>query len=116
MWANGLQYSVVVAAARRDPQKYGGLLTDFSSGLEEGYWDPSAPVPGFNAYCSGPDGTDKYYDDNAWMAISFAEAYKNTCVNAPAAATALHLALLSQDRKQLAWALRIRTEPTRRKA
>jgi len=78
MWANGVQYSAVVAAARWNPAKYRKLLTDFSDGMESGYWDPQAPVPGFNAYCSGPGGTDKYYDDNAWLAISFAEAYKNT--------------------------------------
>lgn len=78
MWANGVQYSAVVAAARWNPAKYRKLLYDFSDGMESGYWDPQAPVPGFNAYCSGPGGTDKYYDDNAWLAISFAEAYKNT--------------------------------------
>ncbi len=78
MWANGVQYSAVVAAARWNPAKYRRLLIEFSDGMESGYWDPQAPVPGFNAYCSGPGGMDKYYDDNAWLAISFAEAYKNT--------------------------------------
>ena len=42
------------------------------------YWDPAAPVPGYNAWCSGPGGTDKYYDDNAWVAMDFVEAYKST--------------------------------------
>ena len=78
MWANGVQYSAVIAAARWNPVNYRKILYDFSDGMESGYWDPQALVPGFNAYCSGPGGTDKYYDDNAWLAISFAEAYKNT--------------------------------------
>lgn len=78
MWGNGIQLSVVVAAAGRNPNKYHPLLYAFADGLEKYYWDPQAPVPGFNAWCSGPGGTDKYYDDNAWVAISFTEAYKNT--------------------------------------
>ena len=40
MWANGVQYSAVVAAARWNPAKYGKLLLDFSDGMESGYWDP----------------------------------------------------------------------------
>jgi uncharacterized protein YyaL (SSP411 family) len=35
-------------------------------------------VPGYNAYCSGPNGTDKYYDDNAWMVLDFVNAYDAT--------------------------------------
>ena len=78
MWANGVQLSVLVAAAQRDPKKYRTALYDFSDGLQKYYWDPQAPVPGFNAWCSGPGGTDKYYDDNAWVAISYTEAYGST--------------------------------------
>lgn len=77
MWGNGVQFTVLAAAAQADPAKYRPILAEFADGLA-GYWDPSVPVPGYNAYCSGPGGTDKYYDDNEWMVLGFAEAYQNT--------------------------------------
>ena len=77
MWGNGVQYSVLAAAAREDPAPYRQVLYDFTDGLTT-YWDPSAPVPGYNAYCSGPGGTDKYYDDNEWMVLGYVEAYQST--------------------------------------
>lgn len=77
MWANGVQFPVLAAAARYDPIKYKPLLLDFFDGLQT-YWDPAGKPPGFNAWCSGPGGTDKYYDDNAWMVLDFVDAYQNT--------------------------------------
>ena len=77
MWANGVQYSVLALAARYDPAKYKQPLYEFTDGLQ-GYWDPTWTPPGYNAYCSGPGGTDKYYDDNAWMVEAFLEAYGST--------------------------------------
>ena len=77
MWANGVQFTVLAAAARENPKKYKTALYEFAHGLES-YWDPKAPVPGYNAYCSGPGGTDKYYDDNEWMALGLVEAYQAT--------------------------------------
>ena len=145
MWGNGVQFSVLTAAAKEDPGKYKAALYDFTDGLSA-YWDASAPVPGYEAYCSGPGSEDKYYDDNEWMVLGFLEAYqnthdakfldmaratqnfvlsgwddklgggiywklehksKNTCSNAPAAASALRLDQLTGDREQGAWALRI---------
>ena len=145
MWGNGVQFSVLAAAAREDPARYRAALDSFTSGLQT-YWDPQSPVPCYNAYCSGPGGTDKYYDDNEWMVLGFVEAYqatkdakflqlardtqkfvlsgwddalgggiywkithksKNTCSNAPAAASALRLAQVAGDEDQIAWALKI---------
>ncbi|MBC8136465.1 MAG: AGE family epimerase/isomerase, partial [Fibrella sp.] len=99
------------------------------------------------AYCSGPNGTDKYYDDNQWIVLADLEAFeatrdrsflreawatqkfvlsgwdeklgggiywdlkhqtKNTCSNAPAAASALRLYQLTKDKEQLKWAIKIR--------
>ncbi len=77
MWGNGVQLTVLAAAAKADPAKYQPILANFTDGLQ-GYWDPTAPVPAYNAYCSGPGGTDKYYDDNEWMVLGFTEAYQNT--------------------------------------
>ena len=77
MWGNGVQFSALVGASRHNPAKYKQALYDFREGLQT-YWDPIAPVPGFNAYCSGPGGTDKYYDDNEWLVLGFTEAYEIT--------------------------------------
>ncbi len=77
MWGNGVQFTALAAAAREDPPKYKQALYDFFDGLQN-YWDPAVAVPGYNSYCSGPNGTDKYYDDNEWMVLGFVEAYQNT--------------------------------------
>lgn len=79
MWANGVQWRVLTVATQADPAKYGPSLAAFGRGLND-YWDPQpkGSPPGFNAYCSGPGGDDKYYDDNAWMVLGFLEAYGAT--------------------------------------
>jgi len=148
MWGNGVQFSVLAAAAKEDPAKYRAALYDFTDGLTT-YWDPQpkGSPPGYNAYCSGPGGTDKYYDDNEWMVLGYVEAYqnthdpkflalaratqdfvlsgwdetlgggvywkldhqsKNTCSNAPAAASALRLDQVAGDREQGAWGIKIK--------
>jgi len=148
MWGNGVQFSVLAAAAKEDPAKYRAVLYEFTDGLTT-YWDPQpkGSPPGYNAYCSGPGGTDKYYDDNEWMVLGYVEAYqstndpkflalaratqnfvlsgwddklgggiywkldhqsKNTCSNAPAAASALRIDQLTGDREQGAWGMKIK--------
>jgi hypothetical protein len=74
MWGNGVQFSSLVGAIRYDPDTYLPILTAFSGGLRK-YWDESAAIPGFDAYWASPGHSDKYYDDNAWLVIGFAEAY-----------------------------------------
>ena len=80
MWDNGVQFRALVDASRYDPAKYKPLLAAYGDGLRQYYWDPrpKGSPPGFNAYCSGPGGDDKYYDDNAWMVLGFVEAYDQT--------------------------------------
>jgi hypothetical protein len=145
-WDNGVQWRALVDAARYQPAKYDPLLETYGEGLHQYYWDPQVAIPGFNAYCSGPGGDDKYYDDNAWLALGFLEAYaqthqpkyllwanetqafvlsgwdeklgggiywklkhesKNTCVNAPAAVSALRLSVLGKEPDQLVWGQRL---------
>ena len=43
-----------------------------------GYWDPKVEIPGYEAAPTKGHGHDKYYDDNAWLAIAFLEAYETT--------------------------------------
>jgi hypothetical protein len=76
-WGNGVELALLVDATRYNSAKYGPMLNDFSQGLAA-YWNPSGPVPGYNATMSGPNGTDRFYDDNAWLATDFAEAYSAT--------------------------------------
>jgi predicted alpha-1,6-mannanase (GH76 family) len=47
-------------------------------GWLEAYWDKDAPIPAYDAYFASPTGDDKYYDDNAWMALTFTEAFELT--------------------------------------
>jgi rhamnogalacturonyl hydrolase YesR len=77
MWANGVQFSALVGAARHEPQRYKPTMYAFARSLER-YWDKNSNPPGFDAYFASPDGDDKYYDDNAWLVLGFAEAYRDT--------------------------------------
>lgn len=77
MWANGVQFSALVGATRHNPTRYRPILDAFTRGLEK-YWDKTNANPGFDAYFSSPNGDDKYYDDNQWLVLGFAEAYRTT--------------------------------------
>ncbi len=77
MWANGVQFSALTGAARHNPRRYRPVMDAFFRGLDR-YWDADAPVPGYDAYWSSRDSDDKYFDDNAWMVLTFTEAYALT--------------------------------------
>lgn len=77
MWGNGVAFSALVGGMRQDPPKYRPITAAFFDGMN-GYWDKDAPIPAYDAYLASPDGDDKYYDDNAWMVLTFAEAYSLT--------------------------------------
>jgi rhamnogalacturonyl hydrolase YesR len=147
MWSNGIVLGMLADATRYDPAQYKPILYNFTLGLTNYYWDPTAPVPAYNAYCSGPGGTDKFYDDNEWMVLDFVNAYeathdpaflsfarctqtfvlsgwdnvlgggiywkidhqqKNSCSNAPAAASAFRISQATGDMEQMGWGLTIR--------
>jgi len=77
MWGNGVQFSTLVGATKYEPARYKTTLYEFTEGLNR-YWDKDAPIPGFDAWFSSKDGDDKYYDDNAWLVLGFAEANRVT--------------------------------------
>jgi hypothetical protein len=62
---------------RYEPARYRPLIAAFFDGLN-GYWDGNALLPAYDAYLSSPGHSDKYYDDNEWMVLTFAEAYAQT--------------------------------------
>ena len=78
MWDNGVQFSVLTAAARKRPDEYLPVLGKYFGGLDA-HWDASRSPAGYQPYLAGPGGgDDRYYDDNAWMAIDFVYAYELT--------------------------------------
>jgi uncharacterized protein YyaL (SSP411 family) len=76
MWGNGIMFSALVSAARHDPKSYQPVMSDFFDALDR-YWDKKAPVPGYEP-APTQGGRDKYYDDNAWMVITYIEAFELT--------------------------------------
>lgn len=75
VWLQSVMFSNLVAAARIEPATYGQRLKDYFKALDA-YWDPKAKVPGYEPAPTRGNGSDKYYDDNAWLAISYLEAYE----------------------------------------
>lgn len=75
VWLQSVMFANLVAAARIEPDKYGGKLSAYFKALD-GYWDEKAEIPGYEPGLTKGNGHDKYYDDNAWLAIAFVEAYE----------------------------------------
>ena len=75
VWLQGVQFSNLVAAARVDPTAYAARLEKYFEALNQ-YWDSQAPIPGYEAAPTRGNGHDKYYDDNAWLVITFLEAFE----------------------------------------
>jgi hypothetical protein len=77
MWANGIQFSALVGGLRHNPAKYRPLVDAFFAGMDA-HFDTNAIIPAYDAYFSSPGNSDKYYDDNAWMVLTFVEAFERT--------------------------------------
>ena len=77
MWGNGVLFSTYVAAARHDRGKYEMRLKQFFETMDT-HWDAKVLIPGYEPLPTAGGGSDKYYDDNAWMVITFLEAYELT--------------------------------------
>ncbi len=75
VWLQSVMFSNLVAAARSEPATYGPLLQKYFQALD-GYWDAKVKIPGYEAAPTRGNGNDKYYDDNAWLVITFLEAYE----------------------------------------
>ena len=75
VWLQSVMFSNLVAAARSEPATYGPLLKRYFTALDA-YWDSKVKIPGYEAAPTRGNGDDKYYDDNAWLVITFLEAYE----------------------------------------
>lgn len=76
MWSCGVQLSALVAAAKLDRSRYEPRLRAYSNALDS-YWIEHDGVGGYDVL-PNPRSADRYYDDNAWMVLAFAEAYEAT--------------------------------------
>ena len=77
VWRQAAAFSALLGAARHDPTTYRPILERHFHGLDA-YWDSKAPVPGYEPAPTRGNGHDKYYDDNAWLVITFLEAFELT--------------------------------------
>ena len=75
VWLQSVMFSALVAAARSDPALYRPHLEKYFTALD-GYWDTKVKIPGYEAAPTRGGGNDKYYDDNAWLVITFLEAFE----------------------------------------
>ena len=78
-WGHGVLASAFVAACdTMDKKKYEPLLKAQLNALNRGYFRTDGPVPGYNASRTQTGRTDRYYDDNAWLALAYADAFHLT--------------------------------------
>jgi uncharacterized protein YyaL (SSP411 family) len=75
VWLQSVMFANLVAAARNDPKTYRPALDKYFAALES-YWDAKVKIPGYEPAPTRGNGHDKYYDDNAWLVITFLEAYE----------------------------------------
>lgn len=80
IWGGGILFSMLTAASRHEPDRYQAPLVEYFEGLES-YWDTGVEIPGYEPSPTSGGGNDKYYDDNAWMVLTLAEAYQVTGLN-----------------------------------
>lgn len=75
IWGCGVMFSALVGASRHD-RSYRPVMRKFFDAMDA-YWDIEAKIPGYEP-ARTRNGNDKYYDDNAWMVLTFLEAYELT--------------------------------------
>jgi hypothetical protein len=70
VWPAATQFRVLNSLVKHDPATYAATLRSFSDELRAAYWDVG--------YRSGAGGGDRFYDDNAHLVVSLAEAHQLT--------------------------------------
>jgi rhamnogalacturonyl hydrolase YesR len=72
MWGVGVQLTGLISAAHHDRKQYGELLRTYADAIEV-YWATHDGIAGYDVL-PHPKPIDRYYDDNVWLALAFAEA------------------------------------------
>lgn len=75
MWDLGMQLSALAALTKID-KKYAKEFDRCLKNINL-YWSPQGPTPGYDVK-PNPQNIDRYYDDNAWVALALLEQYENT--------------------------------------
>ena len=75
VWGAGIMFSALAGGARHE-EKYERDMKKYFKALDS-YWDVAVEIPGYEPLPT-QGGNDKYYDDNAWMVLTFLEAYDIT--------------------------------------
>lgn len=75
-WGQGIHFSALVAAAKVNPSAYLAEAESVANKMHSQYWCTSNGKSGYNA--SANNCGDRYYDDNAWIALALMELYEIT--------------------------------------
>jgi hypothetical protein len=70
-WSVGIMVQALDSAAKVDAS-YKSVLQQYIDAYGS-YWNPEGPVPGYDVWPM-PKPKDRYYDDNEWMVMAFADA------------------------------------------
>jgi hypothetical protein len=73
VWPQGIQFRALANAAAVDPTAYLDRLKSFASELHQRYW---IYRNGRWGYSSSVTGGTRFYDDNAWLALTYMELYE----------------------------------------
>lgn len=97
-WSVGVMLTALNIRAQHDEDAK-AVLRDYLKTTEK-YWNSRPPVAGFDVL-PNPGGVDRYYDDNAWMALALAESSEvlNDPEQLKRGAVALDYALSGEDEK-----------------
>lgn len=76
MWDIGVQLSALAACCKLDRKRYVPILDRMLKSMEP-YWGVADGVGGFSVL-PGLGTPDRFYDDNAWVALALVEAYEAT--------------------------------------
>ena len=76
VWPSSIMLSALAAAAKVDEQTYLPMLREYIDALRT-YRTNRNGITGLDVW-PAPKTSDRYYDDNAWMALALAEAYQAT--------------------------------------
>lgn len=74
-WGVGVMLSALNSWSPYSPSAR-ARLEEYRVSLRQ-YWNPRGPVPGFDVV-PNPQGIDRYYDDNAWMALALFDTFEIT--------------------------------------
>ncbi len=77
MWGCGVQLSALATATALDRMNFSARLNAYATGLDA-YWKEGNGISGYDVLPGKGGGTDRYYDDNAWIVLAMIDTYRVT--------------------------------------